>query len=84
MSINGEKRLLYRYLTATVSALLVLVGTVWAITWSSTEKKTTENKVCIEAVRKVNARQDLQINTLENDYEHIIKKLDEIYKEVKK
>jgi len=77
---NNEKAFLVKMLAITLTVIFALVGTLWAITWNSTEKKA--DKACQDIVDiKLFIAKQQEINL---KIEKIEKKVDEIYTEVKK
>ena len=74
---NGTKALMQKILIWALGIIIGLVGSLWAITWNSTDNKV--DKACndIVTIKEFIAKQDNINQTLE-------KRLDEILQEVKK
>ena len=74
---NNEKAFLVKMLAITLTVIFALMGTLWAITWDSTNKKADKAYTDIVELKKFVAQQQI-IN------KNIQSRLDEILLEVKK
>lgn len=68
---NGTKMLLGKVLTCTVALILALIGTVWAITWSSTKSQVEINCIEIMELRLISVEHLAATKRIEKDIEEI-------------
>ena len=76
-SENGTKALLQKLMIWALAIIVGLVSTVFAITWTTTDRKATDNAKAVTEIKTFIAQQQ-EIN------KNIEKRLDEILVELKK
>jgi hypothetical protein len=75
---NGEKELLYRVLFQAVTIILLLVGTVWAVTWKADRKEIDATKVSVAELKTFCDQQMVLNEQQKSTHKTIDRKLDAI------
>ena len=80
---NGEKALLQKITITVVSILILLVGTIWGMTWVQTNKKTHTNEHKIIEVEKAQAVSTQRFETIDKNLAEIKKTMKTDMQEIK-
>ena len=81
---NGEKALLQKITITVVSILILLVGTIWGMTWVQTSKKAHTNEHKIIEVEKSQAVYTQKLETIDGNIKDIKSDMKEIKNMIRK
>lgn len=80
---NSDTALFRWVIGLLVGAVIALVAALWGITWQTACNDIDAAKVSRAKLIEKDAEQDQRLTALETNYDHIMKKLNDIHTEVK-